>query len=190
MPEWGHGQYGPSGGELIGDAFDAYASSRFFRSDPNSRRGFAARLNYLLGRRGGADALARQGMSPRPRQVRQWLAGLVSPRRSTRAAVDRAYRELRLHNVARDLRRKLASGRRITVEPLPPDAVSHRSATRQGQFDDREVWVSGALWAQFVDAWEEGDQEGMEDLWMDDVCSDLGSPPEGYYEVAHVGFTI
>lgn len=190
MAEWGHGKYGPTGGELIRDAFDAYARSRLIRSDPNSRRGVSARLNYLTSHRGGVEALQAQGLAARPRTLRGWLAGLVVPRRSSREAIDRAYRELRIRNVARELRRRLADGRRITVEPLPADAVPHTKQTRQGQFDDREVFVDGGTWARFVDAWEDDDDRYMDDIWMDDVCGDLGSPPEAYYEVAHVGFTI
>lgn len=187
--EWGQGKYGDTGGEKIAAAFDAWAADRFFRSDPMSARGFKARLRYLAEHRGGMERLARQGMTPRPRQLRQWFAGTVTPRRSTRAAVDRAYRQLRLRNVARALRVKLAGGRRITVEPLDPSAVPANRQVRQAQFDDRETWVSGAKWARFVDAWEVDDMDHMDALWMD-VCDDLGSPPEAYWEVAHVGFTI
>lgn len=189
MPEWGHGKYGPTGGELIAAAFDQYAEGKFFRSDPMSPRGFRARLRYLQEHRGGMDLLQQHGVKARPRSVRAWLAGAVAPRRSTREAVDAAYRQLRRHNIARALRRRLADGRRITVEALPPDAVPVHQQTRQQQFDDREAYVSGATWARFVDAWEYQDWGGMDDLWMD-VCDDLGSPPEGYYEVSHVGFTI
>lgn len=189
MPTWGHGKYGKSGGTLIGEAFDRWAADRFIRSDPDSRRGYVARLRYLTTHRGGMDALAGQGMKSRPRQIRQWMAGAVVPRRSTRAAVDAAYRELRGRNVAGALRRKLADGRRITVEPLPPSAVPADHRHRQAQLSDRETTVDGRMWSRFVGAWEAGDDMRMDDLWIE-VCQDLGSPPEVYFEVRHVGFTI
>lgn len=190
MPRWGRGKYGRSGGQAIGEKFDQFADAGRIRSDPMSARGFEARLRYLLERRGGGEALAAQGVRPRQQQVVDWLTGDVTPRRSTREAVDRAYLGLRRRNVARSLRGRLSEGRRVTVQPLPDTAVPQHQKVRQGQFQDREVTIRPATFDRMVDAWEDGDQDELDDLWVEDVASDMGSPPEAYYEVQYVGFSI
>lgn len=192
MPSWGHGKYGESGGRKIAAAFDGWAAEKFFRSDPDSARGFEARLNYLLQHRGGAEAMHAQGLRPTTGRVVDWLTGDVRPNRATRARVDQAYREVRKRNVARQLKAQLARdgrGTRVTVEPLAPSAVPADQRRRQAQFEDREITIRARDWNAFVDDWVDDDYDAMDDDWMD-VAGDMGSPPEAYFEVSHVGFAI
>lgn len=189
MPSWGHHEYGPTGGELIGEAFDRWAEGRFFASSPDSKRGFQARVTYLLQHRGGVEAMAARGITPKGSRVVEWLTGDVRPQRKTRAGIDAAYREVRRHNLARTLRTTLADGRLVSVEPLDPSQVPADRRTRQAQFEDREFRIGGRDWTRFVDAWEDDDANRLDQVWMD-VAADLGSPPEAYWEVSHVGFAI
>lgn len=189
MPSWGHGKYGESGGRKIGEAFDRFAADSYFRSSPDSERGFEARLRYLLQHGGGAEAMHAQGLRPTTGRVVDWLTGDVRPTRQTRARMDAAYRQVRRRNVARALKQKLSTGRRVTVEPLPASRVPADQRRRQAQFSDREVTIRPSGWNGLVDAWEDDDLEGLDDEWMD-IAGDMGSPPEAYYEVGHVGFTI
>jgi hypothetical protein len=170
--------------------FDDYKRAGDIRSDPLSDRGFEARLRYLLEHRGGGEAIHAAGLHPRPARVVDWLTGDISPRAQTRRQIDQAYQALRRRNVARSLKARLAGGRRVTVDPLPASAVPPEKQVRQGQFDEREVSVSGSTFDRLVDAWEDDDQDDMDDIWVDDVAGDMGSPPEAYYEVAYVGFSI
>lgn len=193
MPSWGRGKYGESGGRHIAAAFDRYAAGAFFKSDPDSARGFEARLNYLLKHEGGGEAMASAGLRPKTGQVVDWLTGDVRPNKGTRERVDKAYRSLRGKNIARGLKHKLARdgrGTRVTVEPLPPGKVPPEQRRRQAQFQDRETTIRPRDWNRFVDAWADGDDDALDDAWMDDVAGDLGSPPEAYFEVSHVGFAI
>lgn len=190
MPRWGRGKYGTTGGEQVGGAFDAYARAGDIRSDPQSERGFEARLRYVLEHRGGGEALHAAGVKADQARVVGWLTGDITPRRATRAAVDQAYRGMRRRNVARALKAQLKGGRRATVSPLPSSAVPPDRQVRQGQFEDREVSISGETFARMVDAWEDDDDDYLDDLWMDDVAGDMSSPPEAYWEVSHVGFSI
>lgn len=192
MTEWGRGKYGESGGRHIARAFDAYAADRFFKSDPDSARGFEARLRYLLQHRGGGEAMHREGLRPTTGRVVDWLTGDVRPNRATRERIDRAYRHLRRENIARGLKHRLARdgrGTRVTVEPLAPSKVPPEQRRRQAQFEDREVTIRPREWSRYVDAWADGDDDALDDAWMD-TAGDLGSPPEAYYEVGHVGFSI
>lgn len=194
MTSWGRGKYGQSGGAAVAAGLDALAGREglYYRSSPHSDRGFQARLTYVLDHRGGGEALHRHGLRPDVRRVVGWLTGDIKPRASTRDQVDAAYREMRRQNMARSLKSRLGRegrGTRVTVQPLPASQVPQDRQSRQEQFEDREVTVRPDTWAKLVDAWEEEDWEEMDDVWMDDVAGDMGSPPEAYYEVAHVGFS-
>jgi hypothetical protein len=192
VPSWGHGKYGTSGGRLIAERFDELTAGRFFASPAESPRGFEARLRYLLGTDSGARALADAGVGKRgQRQFVDWLTGDVTPTPATMRSVDTAYRRTRRQNVARDLKRRLARdgrGTRITVEVLPPSVFPPDQHTRRSQVEDRETNVRPTMWNRLVDAWAAENFDVMDDAWMD-ICDDLGSPPEEYFEVAHIGFS-
>lgn len=193
MAEFGHGKYGATGGQLIGARFDAYAAEHMFKSTPDSARGFRARLRYLDNLKSGSAALADRGIGKGGRrQINAWLSGSVRPRASTKAAVDQAYREVRRANIARVMGERLRRGGRgtvISVQPLPASALPPSHQRRQAQLEDREVRVRPQMWDRMISAWLRGDAAALDDAWMD-VCEDISSPPELYYEVAHVGFGI
>lgn len=194
MTKWGHGKYGTSGGRAVAARLDALAGDGglYFRSSPDSERGFQARLRYVLEHRGGGEALNRAGLKPDVDRVVGWLLADTKPTRRSREGVDAAYRELRRQNVARSLRGRLTRPIRVTVEPLPASALPTDRQTRQQQFvdeGDREVTIRPSTWHQFIDAWEDEDYDTMDDVWMDDVAGDMDSPPEGWFEVQHVGFS-
>lgn len=193
MAEWGRGEgkHGTPGGRLIAARFDQLVAGSFIASAPDTQRGFRARLEYLLRTESGARAMADADIGRNVRQVTDWLTGDVKPTRATMEKVDAAYRKARTENVARDLKRRLANGgrgTRITVEPLSPRDVPKDHRRRQAQLEDREINIRPPRWAQFVDAWAEDDSEAMDTLWMD-TCDDISSPPELYFEVAHIGFS-
>jgi hypothetical protein len=192
VPSWGHGKYATSGGRLIAARFDELTAGAFFASPAESPRGFEARLRYLLGTDSGARALAAAGIGKGGKaQFVDWLTGDVVPTRATMRHVDTAYRGTRRRNVAADLKRRLARdgrGTKITVEVLPPDRFPPEQRNRRRQVEDRETTVRPSMWNRLVDAWAQGDFDEMDDAWMD-ICDDLGSPPEEYFEVAHIGFS-
>lgn len=191
MTSWGRGKYGATGGQLVAAQFDRMTGDGFFKSSPDSERGFEARLTYVLKHGGGGEALHAAGVKADKSRVTDWLTGDIKPSRKTRAGVDAAYRQLRRQNLARKLKGRLSrkgTGTRITVEPLPASEVPADRQVRQGMFDDREINVRAPEWNALVDAWADGDDDALDDAWMD-VADDLGSPPEAYYEVSHVGFS-
>lgn len=190
MPSWGRGKYGQSGGRAVAARFEEL-SGGFYRSSPDSGRGFEARLRYLLEHGGGGEALHAAGIKARPDRIVDWLTGDVTPSAKTRRGVDQAYQGLRRRNVARGLRSQFRSSRRVSVQPLPHRVLPAPKQRRGQQFEQesgREFAVSASQWDRLIDAWEEGDADQLDDEWMDVVDQDAGSPPERYYEVAYVGF--
>ncbi|MER7757803.1 transcriptional regulator [Kitasatospora sp. NPDC097643] len=157
----------------------------------DSKRGMAARLKYLTERKGGADAMQRAGLSPSRETMRRWLKGTQQPGPANRHKIESAYRDLRSKNVARTMKARLSKdgrGTRVSVTPLPASAVPTNKQTRQGQFEDREMTIRPGDWNRAVDLWANDDMSGLEEWWMD-IAGDLGSPPEAYFEVAHIGFS-
>lgn len=193
MPEWYPGKYGTPGGHLIAARFDAYLQSRLIASPVDTFRGLRARLEYLLGSDAGAQALAARGVGKGgEQQFVHWMSGGVTPTREHQRQIDAAYREVRTANVARAMRARLHNGgrgTRITVEPVPPSAVPPSHRRRQAQLEDRRIDVRPATWDRLIDAWQVGDLDAMQAEW-EDICDDLSSPPDLYFEVSHVGFGI
>lgn len=190
MNKWGRGKYGTTGGQAVAARFEDL-SGGFIKSSPDSARGFKARLNYLMKHEGGGEALLAAGVKPRPKKIVDWLTGDVKPGAKSRRGVDEAYRALRRRNMARALRAKFRHSRRVTVQPLPYGKLPAQKQKRGQQFEqqpDKSFTVSPGQWDDLIDQWEEGDQEGLDESWMDVVDADAGSPPEAFYEVAYVGF--
>lgn len=196
VAKWGQGKYGVPGGEAIAARFDQMTAGHLFASPVDTERGFRARLEYLLQRESGAQALADAGVPANEQKMVDWLSGAVTPNRKSRQMVETAYRRARSTNIAQWLKGQLITrdaqgnerGRKVDIEPLPGSAVPQHQAVRQSQFEDRRITISPQEWRALVDSWAQGDIDGMNDEWMD-ICDDaLGSNAAGYYEVAHVGF--
>ncbi|MBW1603911.1 hypothetical protein JJV70_17735 [Streptomyces sp. JJ66] len=160
-----------------------------------------AQLDYLTSRRGGRAALDRAGV-PR-RTARRWQAGARNVSRINREKINQAYWTLRATNWRRSGRtlpptvrqaiapqlRQRAHGRRMTIEPVDPRDVARQAQGAQSTASERTVRPSQRSWDRLIDSWATGDETLMEDAWMD-FASEIDSPPELYYEVAHIGFTL
>ncbi|MCX3061373.1 hypothetical protein [Streptomyces beihaiensis] len=172
-------------------------------ASPDSRR----QLAYLNGLKGGArEPLLAAGVPYST--VRRWeRQGFdVHPIGANTDRVARAYWGTRARNWRRTGRpvppavrqalapqlKERAHGQRMTVRPVDYRDVHPQARGAQKVFTDkgeRTVRPSNARWDHLVDAYAGGDETQMDDAWMI-YAGDIDSPPEGYYEVASVGFMI
>ncbi|MCF6524543.1 transcriptional regulator [Streptomyces sp. JJ36] len=155
-------------------------------SPPDTERGVAARLRYLTGSAAGYAAMERAGISVTPRTLFAWLAEERLPNRANRARLDAAYWDLRRHNVAADLRRRLTArgGTRIEIDPVDQSRVAprHRRDVRV-----RRLTVRPRHWDTAVDAWLAEDEDTLDAIW-DEVIRDLGSEYDAYSYVSSLGW--
>ncbi len=156
-------------------------------SPVDSKRGLSARLNYLLNRKGGLEALRTAGVTVADRTVKGWFDKKTTPRKADLARIDSAYWDLRRRNAAPSLKARLRNeGRSRTVEIHPVDQ-SHVEEGRVREIEHRQVNLFGDIWDDMVDAWVESDQSALDTIW-DEVITDLGSDYDAYTYVEAVGF--
>jgi hypothetical protein len=185
---WGNlGQYearGIPGGYALGSGIERMVTG--LASSPDSGRGIAARMRYLTASPAGYAAMERAGIDVTARTLIAWLAEERIPTPANRARLDAAYWDLRRHNVAADLRRRLTArgGTRIEIDPVDQRAVAprHRRDIRV-----RRTTVRPRLWDAAVDAWLTDDQEVLDDVW-DEIIHDLGSEYDAYTYISSVGW--
>ncbi|MFJ8957628.1 transcriptional regulator [Streptomyces sp. NPDC102381] len=150
------------------------------------RRGMMARLNYLT-RTPHARAAARAcGLTVSERTLKRWAEGKATPSRNSLAQLEAAYRQVRRHNVARHLLQRLnrqGRGTRVEFHPLNQSQVE-RPRHRDVGFRTLNV----RHWDRMVEAWVEGDDDGMDAAWFGDITADLGSDYGAYEYVMNVGF--
>ncbi|MGW1848848.1 transcriptional regulator, partial [Streptomyces sp. NPDC001966] len=98
--------------------------------------------------------------------------------------IDAAYRQVRRHNVARHLLRRLnsAGGTRVKIHPLNQSQVP-RPLQRLVEYRTMNV----RRWDRIVETWASGDHQGLDDAW-EDVIVDLGSQWGQYEYVTNIGF--
>jgi hypothetical protein len=156
-------------------------------SPAGSDRGIAARLRYLTASSAGYAAMERAGISVTRRTLYAWLAEERSPSPANRARLDAAYWDLRRHNVAADLRRRLTrrGGTRIEIDPVDQTAVAPR---HRRDLAVRRLTVRPRHWDAAVDAWLADDEEGLDAVW-DEVIHDLGSEYDAYSYVSSIGWS-
>ncbi|GAA1894183.1 hypothetical protein GCM10009716_00070 [Streptomyces sodiiphilus] len=177
------GAAGVHGAQALGAGIERMVTG--IASPPHTRRGWTARLNYLTRSPAGRDALTAAGISRRA--LAAWTAGKRSPSPKNRAALDRAYWDLRRRNVANHLKRRLANngrGTRIEIDPVDQRNVQQ---PHRRDLPVRHTNVRPRIWNAAVDAWLAGDRQAMEGIW-DEIIMDLGSGYDAYTNVSSTGW--
>ncbi|SOD67019.1 hypothetical protein SAMN06297387_12835 [Streptomyces zhaozhouensis] len=180
-----YGANGVPGWVALGREMDRQVTG--IKSPVDTKRGLAARLRYLDSP-AGREAMARAGITTRPRTIAAWTAGTRRPLPVNRQRIDEAYWDLRRRNLAIDWQRRLArTGTRIEIHP-----VDQRNVTR-GRARDltvRRVTVRGyRIWDDIIAAWINEDGEMLDIVW-DEIITDLGSDYDSYSHVSSIGFGI
>jgi hypothetical protein len=181
------GQYnarGVTGAYALGVGIERMVTG--ISSSPDSDRGVAARLRYLTASAAGYAAMERAGIGVTRRTLYAWLAEERSPSPANRAKLDDAYWDLRRHNVAPDLKRRLTArgGTRIEIDPVDQSAVAPR---HRRDLSVRRLTVRPRHWVAAVDAWLADDEEALDAVW-DEIIRDLGSEYDSYSYVSSVGW--
>ncbi|UCM91607.1 transcriptional regulator [Streptomyces marincola] len=156
-------------------------------SPPDSERGVAARLRYLTASPAGYQAMERAGIHVTARTLYAWLAEERLPTPANRARLDDAYWDLRRHNVAADLKRRLMShgGTRIEIDPVDQSRVEVR---HRRDIQIRHINVRPRVWDTAVDAWLADDEQTMDAIWDDLIRGNLGSEWDAYSYVSSLGW--
>lgn len=155
-------------------------------SPAGTDRGIAARLRYLTASPAGYGAMERAGIDVTRRTLYAWLAEERSPSPANRAKLDAAYWDLRRHNVAADLKRRLTArgGTRVEIDPVDQSTVDAR---HRRDLSVRRLTVRPRHWEAAVDAWLADDEEGLDAVW-DAIIHDLGSDYDSYSYVSSLGW--
>lgn len=182
------GQYnahGMRGADALGAGIERMVGG--IHSGPDTDRGIAARLRYLTASASGYAAMDRAGISVTSRTLAAWLAEERSPNAANRARLDAAYWDLRRHNVAADLKRRLGSrgGTRVEIDPVDQSAVDAR---HRRDLQTRRLTVRAQHWEAAVDAWLTDDDQALDAVW-DEVITDLGSDYDSYSHVSSIGWS-
>ncbi|WP_369227987.1 transcriptional regulator [Streptomyces sp. R39] len=179
-----YGARGIKGHEAVARQLDALAG--FIATPITARRGLLARLHYLT-RSDHARAAARAaGLTATDRTIRAWLAGTREPSRQNLERIEQAYHTVRRENVARYLLARLnrdGRGTRVEFHPLNQSQVS-RPHQRAVEFRTLNV----RRWDRIVAAWAAGDDDALDNAWVDDAAVDLGSQWGQYEYVTNIGF--
>ncbi|MFH9970038.1 transcriptional regulator [Streptomyces mirabilis] len=178
-----YGARGFKGHEAVARQLDDLAG--YIATPVTARRGLLARMHYLT-RSDHARAAARAaGLTVTDRTLRAWLDGARSPSRKNLERIERAYRSVRRENVARYLLARLnreGRGTRVEIHPVNQSQVDR---PRQRVVEFRTLNVRH--WDRIVAAWAAGDDQELDDAWVDQVI-DLGSQWGQYEYVTNVGF--
>lgn len=182
------GQYnarGVPGADALGAGIERMVTG--ISSSPDSERGIAARLRYLTSSDAGYAAIDRAGISVTPRTLYAWLAEERLPNAANRTRLNDAYWDLRRHNVAADLKRRLTAlgGTRIEIDPVDQSRVDPR---HRRDLAVRRITVRPRHWEAAVDAWLADDTEALDAVW-DEVIADLGSDYDSYSYVSSIGWS-
>ncbi|MEY9997797.1 hypothetical protein ABIE67_009916 [Streptomyces sp. V4I8] len=179
-----YGARGIKGHEAVARQLDALAG--FVATPITVRRGLLARLHYLT-RTDHARAAARAaGLTVTDRTLRAWLEGTRAPSKRNLERVERAYRTVRRHNVARYLLARLnreGRGTRVEFHPLNQSQVDR---PRQRVVAYRTLNVRH--WDRVVEAWVNDDFQALDEAWISDAVIDLGSEWGQYEYVTNIGF--
>jgi len=183
-----YGMRGTLSAQLAAERLDRAA--RAIASPVTTRRGLAARLNYLTRHRGGHQALRDAGVTVTPRTLRNWQRGTTSPSPANRQRIDDAYLRLRRKNLAPTLARRLNNdGRGTRVELYPHDQTAVDAPRRRGNVTGHRT-VNCRHWEHIAAAWADQDPTALKDAWQDAVLEEVGSDWGAYEYSTAVGFPL
>ncbi|MEV2231685.1 transcriptional regulator [Streptomyces phaeochromogenes] len=178
-----YGARGIKGFEAVARQLDALAG--YIATPVTVRRGLLARLHYLTRSDHARQAARAAGLTVTDRTLRAWQTGTRSPSRKNLERLEQAYRIVRRENIARYLTTRLnreGRGTRVEIHPLNQSQVD-RPRQRAVEFRTMNV----RRWDRIVAAWAAGDDQELDDAWVDQVV-DLGSQWGQYEYVTNVGF--
>jgi hypothetical protein len=183
------GQYnaqGIPGADALGYGIERMLTG--ISSPADTDRGIMARLRYLTASSAGYAAMERAGITVTSRTLYAWLAEERSPSSANRAKLDDAYWDLRRHNVAADLKRRLMSGggTRIEIDPVDQSRVDPR---HRRDLQVRHINVRPRVWDAAVDAWLADDAAALDEIW-DNLIHDLGTDYDAFSHVSSVGWSV
>ncbi|MEU6283990.1 transcriptional regulator [Streptomyces sp. NPDC047028] len=179
-----YGARGIKGYEAAARQLDALAN--FVTTPVTQRRGMLARLHYLTRTEHARQAAREAGLTVTDRTLKAWLDGRRSPSKKNLERIETAYRTVRRHNVARYLLARLnrqGRGTRVEFHPLNQSQVDR---PRQREVSFRTLNVR--RWDRIIDAWASGDEQALDDAWINDAVVDLGSEWGQYEYVTTIGF--
>ncbi len=179
---------GIEGGVAMAIHLDSEVMKRGIKSPITSKRGLDARMKYLSEKKGGAEAMAAAGITAKPRQIKKWVDGEVTPRPDNLAKIDAAYWSLKGRNLAPRLKKLLdnnGAGTEIEIYPVDQSQVPEKY---QRDINVRRINLRN-VWEDFVDAWVDDDFQALDEIW-DEVLNQLGSEYDSYTFVQHVGFAV
>jgi len=130
-------------------------------SDPQSTRGFQARLRYITAVRTGAslETVARLARV-KPATVRRWMAG-QSPSAASRARIDEVYQSFADINQ----QAKYETGRRRASKRLLLAVVGDALRITNLYGDTRYWKPSTTWWPRFIARWIHADAAGLDEDW-------------------------
>lgn len=180
-----YGARGVPGWIALGREMDRQVTG--IKSPVTTPRGLAARLRYLNSS-AGREAMARAGITARPRTINAWHAGTQRPRPANRQRIDDAYWDLRRRNLAVHWQRRLTTrGARVEIHPVDQTDVF---PGRARDLAVRRLTVRGhRIWDDIIAAWLNEDGEMLDIIW-DEIITDIGSNYDSYSYVRSVGFGI
>ncbi|WP_129312279.1 transcriptional regulator [Streptomyces sp. L2] len=179
-----YGARGIKGYEAVARQLDTLAN--FIATPITQRRGLLARLHYLTRTSHARDAAREAGLTVTDRTFKAWLDGKRTPSRKNLERIESAYRTVRRHNVARYLLARLnreGRGTRVEFHPLNQSQVP---GPRQRVLSFRALNVRH--WDRIIEAWAAGDDQALDDAWINDAVVDLGSEWGQYEYVTNIGF--
>ena len=157
---------------------------RLHRHPVTARRGLLARLHYLTRSTHARDAAPAAGLSVTDRPMHAWQA-CTRPSRKNLERIEQTYRTVRRENFARYLTARLnkeGRGTRVEIHLLNQSQVD-RPHQRAMEFRTMVV----RRWDRIVAAWAAGDDQELDDAWVDQVV-DLGSQWGQYEYITNIGF--
>ncbi|WP_263163958.1 transcriptional regulator [Streptomyces sp. SCSIO ZS0520] len=178
------GARGIKGGEAIARQLDRLAGG--ITSPVTTRRGLLARLNYLTRSPRARRAARAAGLTVTDRTLKAWQDGTRSPSPRNLRRVEDAYRQVRRRNVARHLLARLNRGGRGTRVEIHPLDQSQVVRPHQRVLEYRTMNVR--RWENLVGAWADGDTAALDEHWVGEYLSDLGSQWGSYEYVTNIGF--
>lgn len=185
--EWGwfakHNARGVPGSKALAAELERIVRETGIKSPLTTSRGLAARLHYL-DTTAGREALKDAGV--RPGTLRRWKQRKAKPSKGSREKIERAYREIRTHNMVRSgalTKRLQHEGRGTRVEIYP---VNQTDVPTQHQRDVQQRSVRVRDWATITHAWAAGDDAQLDQAWGD-IIAGIASDYVAYAYVSGIG---
>ncbi|SCK59416.1 hypothetical protein [Streptomyces sp. WMMB 322] len=185
--EWGwyakHGARGIPGSAALSAELERIVRETGIKSPITTPRGLGARLHYLDSH-AGRQALREAGV--RPGTLRRWQQGKTKPSKNSREKIERAYREVRRHNMVRSgaLTKRLQQAGRGTRVEIYPVNQTDVPAQRQRDVPQRSIRIRD--WATITHAWAAGDDAQLDQAWGD-IIADIASEYVAYAYVSGIG---